>query len=57
MDKFPYNKQISLQMIEQNKNYCFIINFQNEYINNDETSKLLYSWSRYDIFNYRHGMN
>ena len=61
MDKFPYNKQISLQMIEQNKNYCVIINSQNEDINNDATSKLLYSeliygnmgsLKIYDNFNY-----
>ena len=29
-DIFPFNKQISLQMIEQNRDYCFIINYQNE---------------------------
>ena len=29
-DIFPFNKQISLQMIEQNKDYCFILNYQNE---------------------------
>ena len=48
-------------MIEQNKNYCVIINSQNEDINNDATSKLLYSeliygnmgsLKIYDNFNY-----
>ena len=29
-DKFPFNKQISLQMIEKNRDYCFILNYQNE---------------------------
>ena len=41
---FPFNKQISLQMIEQNKDYCFILNYQNENNNmNAPTSLELYN--------------
>ena len=39
-DNFPYNNQISLQMIGQNKKYCFILNYQNEdNTNNDNINR------------------
>ena len=34
-ESFPYNEQISLQMIEQNVKYCFILNYQKEDYDSD----------------------
>ena len=42
LEYFPYNKQISLQMIDQNVNYCFILNYQKEDNANEIISEQIY---------------